>query len=410
MIATPFCFEIRCSRQTGEGCSGFTTAVRRSLRIPGELVGHVGTMEDITERKMAEQELRRERDFAEHLIAMAHALVLVLDLEGRIVRVNPFLERITGCHPDQARGQNWFNTFVPPRERPRARDAFVRAQAEAEGDRVTYPILTWDGREREIEWANRILDGVASETYVLAIGHDITDLREAQQRALQSERLAAIGQMVAGLAHESRNALHRAQVCLEMLTLEVEDRPEAINLVARLQKAQDDLHHLFEDVRSYAAPIHLEVLVCHLPEVWREAWTQLADVRRGRDAALQEETNGLDLHCAADPFRLEQVFRNILDNALAASPDPVAIEIHCALAELDGQPALRVAVRDHGHGLSPEQRQRIFDPFFTTKTRGTGLGMAITKRIVEVHGGRIDVGEGNAPGAEIIVTLPRGLP
>src|SRR5271165_4957489 len=94
---------------------------------------------------------------------------------------------------------------------------------------------------------------------ILTIGQDITYLKQAQQQALQAERLAAIGQMVAGLAHESRNALHRSQVCLEMLALEVEDRPEALNLIARLQMAQDDLYHLFEDVRSYAAPIHLEV-------------------------------------------------------------------------------------------------------------------------------------------------------
>ena len=67
-------------------------------------------------------------------------------------------------------------------------------------------------------------------------------------------------------------------------------------------------------------------------------------------------------------------------------------------------------MRDHGPGLSPEQRQRIFEPFFTTKTRGTGLGMPITKRIVEAHGGTIAVGEGGGPGAEIILTLPRGLP
>ena len=110
-----------------------------------------------------------------------------------------------------------------------------------------------------------------------------------------------------------------------------------------------------------------------------------------------------------DPFRLEQVFRNILDNSLAACADPVAIEIRSAAAEIDGQPALRIIVRDHGPGLSPEQRQRIFEPFFTTKTRGTGLGMPITKRIVEAHGGTIAVGEGGGVGAEIILTLPRGL-
>ena len=225
---------------------------------------------------------------------------------------------------------------------------------------------------------------------------------------MQAERLAAIGEMLDGLAHESRNALHRGQVCLEMLALEVEDRPEALRLIARLQQAQDDLHILYEDVRGYAAPIHLERRVCDLAEVWRTAWTHLAPLREGREAVLREESGGLDLHGALDPSHLEQVFRNLLENSLAACRDPVEITIGCTLAEIDGHPALRVAVHNHGPGLGAEQRQRLFEPFFTTKTKGTGLGMAIAKRIVEAHGGRIALGEGAGPGAEIILTLPRG--
>ena len=100
--------------------------------------------------------------------------------------------------------------------------------------------------------------------------------------------------------------------------------------------------------------------------------------------------------------------RTLAGQYWAACRDPVEITIGCAPAEIDGHPALRVAVRDDGPGLGAEQRQRLFEPFFTTKTKGTGLGMAIAKRIVEAHGGRIAVGEGAGPGAEIILTLPRG--
>ena len=92
---------------------------------------------------------------------------------------------------------------------------------------------------------------------VVAFG-DITERQAAQERMLQAERLAAIGQMVAGLAHESGNALARSQACLEMLALEVEDRPEALDLIGRIQKAQDHLQQLYEEVRSYAAPLKLD--------------------------------------------------------------------------------------------------------------------------------------------------------
>jgi signal transduction histidine kinase len=232
-------------------------------------------------------------------------------------------------------------------------------------------------------------------------------LKQAQELALQSERLAAIGQMMTGLVHESGNALARSKACLEMLAWEVEGKPEALELIERIQKAINHLKHLYEEVRGYAAPINLDREVWDLSGIWRQAWENLAVSRQGRDTSLREETGGLDLHCAVDQFRLEQVFRNILENSLAACQDPVRIAVRCSATAIDDQPAVQIAVKDNGPGLNAEQRQRIFDPFFTTKTKGTGLGMAIAKRTIEAHGGRIAVSPASGGGAEILVTLPR---
>src|SRR5260370_13120353 len=196
---------------------------------------------------------------------------------------------------------------------------------------------------------------------VLLVGQDITALKEAQERTLQAERLGAIGQMVAGLAHESGNALARSQACLEMLGLEVQDRPEALDLVGRVQKAQDHLRQLYEEVRNYAAPLKLEREVCGLDTVWRQAWANLAVQRQGREAHLREHCGGINLRCTLDPFRLEQVFRNILENALAACRDPVAISVFCQETSLHGQPAVRVPVRDNGPRLDAEQRRCLFE-------------------------------------------------
>ena len=104
------------------------------------------------------------------------------------------------------------------------------------------------------------------------------------------------------------------------------------------------------------------------------------------------------------------MFRNVLDNALAACADPVQIVVRCAETTIDGRPALRVSIADNGPGLTAEQKQQIFEPFFTTKTKGTGLGMAIAKRIVEAHGGAIVANTAAGGGAEIRITLPRAAP
>ena len=236
------------------------------------------------------------------------------------------------------------------------------------------------------------------------------ELRQAQDKLLQSERLAAIGQMMTGLAHESRNALQRSQACLEMLALEVQDRPAAMDFVARIQKAQDYLHQLYEEVRDYAAPIRLRYENHNLRKLLEQTWAHLSAQCNGRDARLEFDDRDEWCSCRVDGFGIEQVFRNILENSLSACPDPVRISARIQNCRLSEVPAIQVALADNGPGLTAEVQMRIFEPFFTTRTKGTGLGMAISRRIVEAHGGRIAIGNWDRPsrnaGAEIIVILP----
>jgi hypothetical protein len=144
---------------------------------------------------------------------------------------------------------------------------------------------------------------------------------------------------------------------------------------------------------------------CDLPRVWQEAWDQVAAVHSDRSAVLRERVLVNDASCLGDPFRLGQVFRNLFDNSFAACADPVGVEVCCEEASLDGRPALRLSVRDNGPGLTPEQRLRLFQPFHTTKKHGHGLGLVITQKLIEAHGGRISVGD-TTQGTEIVLLLP----
>jgi signal transduction histidine kinase len=242
---------------------------------------------------------------------------------------------------------------------------------------------------------------------VLALDDDAdAPVEEAARRAQQAKRLASIGQMTAILAHEGRNVLHETMCNLEILASRLTDRPELLDLVGRARSAQRGLARLFEDLHRYASSPTLRREVLHLSEVWREAWSDLHDLRQDKAAKLRERVRGDVL--SGDRFRLKEVFRNLFENALAARPAPARIEVHGTQATLpDGRPAIRVAVRDNGPGLSPEQRQRAFEPFYTTKSKGTGLGLAITKGIVEAHGGQISVGNSGDTGAEFVMVLPK---
>lgn len=359
----------------------------------------------------------KSRHAAQQLKLLATAIrdvkegILITDGElerpgPRILFVNEALTQITGYGEDELLGKTP-RMFQSGRTNrlvlDRLKDELLQGKSFT-GELVN---RRKDGREYFVELhVSPVLDPSGRVTNYVATQRDITERKIADERMLQSERLAAIGQMVTGLAHESRNALQRSMACLDTLASDLEDRPESLELVKRAQKAQSHLQHLYEEVRGYAAPLRLCRANMDISEVWREAWAHLEVLRKGREVALREECAGLDLCVEIDSFAIEQVFRNIFENALAACPDPCEIVVACMPVRLESRAALQISILDNGPGLTAEQAQRVFEPFYTTKTKGTGLGMAITKRIVEAHGGQIAVGKARV-GAEIVVTLPR---
>lgn len=251
---------------------------------------------------------------------------------------------------------------------------------------------------------NKLLDIDAAIIEFAYQEHFSRNLRAAaDERLRHNERLASIGQMVTGLAHESRNALQRSGACLEALLLEIEDRPTAQQQAWRIQAALDHLHVLYEEVRNYAAPLRLDLENVGLAGRVRQAWQLLRP--QWQNAAIQfrlEETAGSPCTVLADPHRLDQVLVNLLQNAIQAAGDQGTIECRIEAAEK----AARLTIRDSGPGIPEANLERVFDPFFTTKPKGTGLGLAITRRIVDAHGGSIAVARGRPGGAAIEVTLP----
>jgi len=360
---------------------------------------------------MAEFQLAKER-FRLLVENVKDYAIFMLDAEGHVISWNAGAERIKGYRAKEIIGRH-FSCFYPAEESARGRPqlALLRAvtdgHCEEEGWR-----LRKDGSRF---WANVILTAVYDDSGQLRgfakVTRDISQRKETEGKLRQAERLAAIGEMMTALAHESRNALQQSQACLDLLLLKASAQPELCAIVADIQKAQERLHHLYEEVRGYAAPLVLNQESCDLGEVLCETWRQLAVLRNGRTVRLEQRNQGLDLSCWVDRLAVGQVFRNILENSLSACADPVEICATWTPAGDNGQAGLRISLKDNGPGLTPEARRKLFEPFFTTKPQGTGLGLAISRRIVEAHHGEIAAGAeggGNPPfGAEIVITLPR---
>lgn len=367
-----------------------------------------GSLLRVAERQRLARDKERSEAAFRSLVEAAPCMIVILRRNHTVVYFSAFGEELTGYKAPEVLGQDYLQRFVPEPHRTAVAQEIQGVVRGTATRGYESPVLCRDGTQRWMVWNAQQLEDYEGSPAILAVGQDITGVKQAQEQALQSARLAAIGQMVTGLAHESGNALARSQACLEMLTWEVQNNREALDLIGRIQNAQNHLQQLYEEVRGYAAPLKLERELWTVQAIWRQAWQNLALLRQGKTATLREHTDGIDLECAVDNFRLEQVFRNILENSLAACKDPVEIDIFSSEFDLHGQPSLQISVRDNGPGLNAEQRQRIFDPFFTTKTKGTGLGMAIARRIVEAHGGRIGVGPDSGRGTEIVLVLPRG--
>ncbi len=350
-------------------------------------------------------ELHQEQQFAQQVLTTAEAIILVLDLEGRIIRFNPYFTKITGWKLEELQGRDWFQTCVPPQQDAWVRQLFATTVRDASSSGALNSIRTATGDERVIRWSNTTLrDDDGTTTSVLAIGVDVTDLLRAKEKALRSERLAAIGQTMAGLAHESRNALQRIQASLELLGLEIKEGTDAKADLDSISRASNDLRNLLEEVRAFAAPIQLHREPTRLPELWRRAWADLACVRKGRDVELIESIDDCDVPIPLDVSRMEQVFRNLFDNSLAACPDPARIYVNC---HCDSSDAILLTIRDNGPGMSTEQCAKVFEPFFTTKSSGTGLGLSIVLRIIEAHQGDIRVADTNGGGAHFLIRLPQ---
>lgn len=154
----------------------------------GNIIGVLGIFYDITERKKAEEVIRKDRDFAKSLVETAQAIILVLDARGRIVEFNPYMEEISGYKIEEVAGRDWFSTLLPKRDRKRIRELFLKAVHGIQTRGNVNPIVTKEGVEREIEWYDKTLkDSAGNAIGLLCIGQDVTERKKAEQALRESE-------------------------------------------------------------------------------------------------------------------------------------------------------------------------------------------------------------------------------
>jgi signal transduction histidine kinase len=224
----------------------------------------------------------------------------------------------------------------------------------------------------------------------------------ARARLAQSEKLAALGQLAATVAHEVRNPLGIMRSAAQTLTERLPSGGEMAQASTFIIAEIDRLANVVNSLLGFARPLQLESRAVGVAELFDHATLLAAGELEAKRVRIQRHTApGVPL-VQGDRDLLSQVLLGLLSNAAEAVPPGGTIALDAAAA--DG--AVRIHVSDSGPGIPPELRAQIFEPFFTTRARGTGLGLAIARHIIEAHGGRIEVGDGATGGACFTLTLP----
>jgi signal transduction histidine kinase len=239
---------------------------------------------------------------------------------------------------------------------------------------------------------------------------DLTRVEQLEERERLRDRLAAVGEMAAAIAHEVKNPLAGIEVMAGLLRRKIASLPDAQALLTDIISEAKMANAIVQEVLEFVRPIRLEVEHTAVPDAVQAA-VQLAGTKaqRGDIVVDVKVPKALPL-IHADRYQLAQLFTNLLTNAYEAMEGRGHVTIRAADASIndgaDGRAAVLVEVADDGPGMPPELAERVFKPFFTTKPQGSGLGLAIVRKIVDAHDGNIDMETAPGQGTRIRITLP----
>ncbi len=385
----------------------FHVVIQSIRNTQGRIVKIHGTIQDITERKQAEETLRASEEKQRLIFESVTDGIIVTDKDLKLVEINEAGLRMTGYRGKaEIIGRNGLE-FIPERDRTRLLES-VQTFGELEYIKnVEYMLLRKDGSEFPAELSATVLkDGLGNPAGYVTIAKDITERKEMQEQLMLSDRLASVGELASGIAHELNNPL-TSVIGFSQLLLEKDvagDIKEDLSFInSEAQRAARTVRNLLTFARKHAPLKELNQINNIIEDVLKlrdyEQKVNNIEVERRFASNLPEIT--------VDHFQMQQVFLNIIINAeyfMAKSHNRGRLTI--TTEKLDDM--VRISFTDDGPGIPRENLSRLFAPFFTTKPvgRGTGLGLSICYGIVAEHGGKIYAKSEPGKGATFVVELP----
>ncbi len=349
--------------------------------------------------KGSQSRLSRIKAFRDILISSLPVGLIVTDGEGRIVVCNPVAEQIALVHEHEVVGSS------PEGVLPVALAAAFD-DAESRGGTPTtreVSVLNPQGRIQALQLNSlSVLDKEGQVSGRMVLIQDVSQIKSLQEELRRSERMAALGKMAAGVAHELRNPLSSIKGLALVLRSRFQHKGSDQETADILVQEVERLNRSIGELLDYARPQKLIKKKLHPAEMVDKA---VSLIRMDAEAVEILITTRVEKNVPvllADPDKLSQVLLNLFLNAIQSMSQGGRLDIEVAVV---GKCVL-ITVRDNGGGISKEDLPRIFDPYFTTKPEGTGLGLAMSLKIVEEHGGTMTVTSEEGVGATVVVALP----
>lgn len=358
-----------------------------------------------TQREVSqkEEEIRARERFLASVVRSIDDGVVSFDFDGRITSTNEGACRLFGRSEPEMIGRD-FSILIRDTQYGERRRIIARATYRTGNWRGEVEIVRKDGTTSpSLLSTAKIIDDKGKPIGFVCSFKDLAETKAMQDRMAQSEKLASLGQMAAGVAHEIRNPLGSIKMNLRFLRKRAR-AAESLEEIEQIRDAVGSMEVIVNELLDYTRDIALQLDEYDVARIARSVVDALRDECRGRGVEVTVEEGSAPATAMVDGIRIKQVVTNIVKNAVEASPgDGGRVSIRVA----GGDGAVRLEIRDNGPGMESREVDKVFLPFYTTKAQGVGLGMSIVKRLVELHGGEIGIRSSPGEGTVVSVTLPR---
>jgi len=384
-----------------------------------EIVALLAITRDVTQRREAREELKKERDFIAKVLDIVGAMVLALDRTGTIVRFNHACEEVSGYAAAEALGRHVWDFLIPAEQIPGVKNVFAKLTAGMFPSRYENCWITKDGKRKLIAWSNTALLNAQNEVeYVIPTGIDLSERAKLEEQLRHSQKMESLGTLAGGIAHDFNNILTAITGYGSLLSAKLAGNEPLKAYVAQMMAAAARAATLTQGLLAYGR----KQLLYPVPTNLNEIVARVGDFLKrliGEDIELKMLLTDRDLTVLADAVQIEQVLMNIATNAREAMAGGGYLFLETAVEDVDAAAAAEhgldkagahavVTLTDTGKGMDDATRARIFEPFFTTRERGTGtgLGLSIAYGIIKQHNGAISVTGAPGMGTTFKVYLP----